>query len=63
MQIFHEISCFVCAVLRPISATSRLMLNRNSSVNMPRVLADLVMQDIEVLLSRQQVGDRDIVSS
>ncbi len=42
--------------MRPISATAQVVLNKDTTTSLPKMLADLVMDDIAVLVSRQQVS-------
>ena len=41
--------------MQPISSTAKLLLNKEESTTVPKMLADVVMDDIAVLISRQQV--------
>ena len=41
--------------MRPISSTAKLLLNKEESTTVPKMLAEVVMDDIAVLISRQQV--------
>ncbi len=46
----------IFSVMRPISATAQVVLNKDTTTSLPKMLADLVMDDIAVLVSRQQVS-------
>ena len=43
--------------MQPISSTAKLLLNKEESTTIPKMLADVVMDDIAVLISRQQVNN------
>ena len=42
--------------MQPISSTAKLLLNKEETTTIPKMLADVVMDDIAVLISRQQVN-------
>ncbi|XP_064629495.1 intermembrane lipid transfer protein VPS13A-like isoform X5 [Lineus longissimus] len=41
-------------VIRPISAQSKLILNMSEKLSLPKFLGDFVLQEIDIMLSRQQ---------
>ncbi|KAI0224021.1 Vacuolar protein sorting-associated protein 13A [Lamellibrachia satsuma] len=43
-------------IIRPVSATCKMVLNKDSLSVMPRVMVDFTLDDIEVLVSRLQVN-------
>ena len=48
--------CHLSPVVRPVSATCKLVLNKASASVMPRLMVDFTLDDIEVLISRLQVN-------
>jgi len=49
-------SAFVCVlVLRPISTSANLILNKDEQNQIPLIVANVVMEELEILFSRQQV--------
>lgn len=43
------------SVLKPVWTTARLIFNKDDQMTLPKIIGDIAMDDIEVLISRQQV--------
>ncbi|CAH1799949.1 unnamed protein product [Owenia fusiformis] len=41
-------------VIRPISGETKVILNKDGKLNIPMLIADLVIEDIDIIFSRQQ---------
>ena len=48
---------FLISVIEPVSAETRLIISKDNNTTMPKLFADVTLQEIEVLLSRQQVSN------
>ena len=57
-HLFRNItcSCLLVAVIEPVAAQARLIVCTENGFTLPKVFADFTIEEIEVLLSRQQVG-------
>ena len=56
--MFAFVILHICLILvmQPISSTAKLLMNKEETTTLPKMLADVVMDDIAVLISRQQVN-------
>jgi len=43
-------------VIQPVSAESKLIISKDNNLAMPKLFADLSLEEIDILLSRQQVS-------
>ncbi|KAK3591108.1 hypothetical protein CHS0354_035920 [Potamilus streckersoni] len=50
-QIFEEDFDFI---VEPISAQTRVIISKDNNLTMPKIFSDITLQEIEILLSRQQ---------
>ena len=46
---------FSVSVVEPVSAQVHAIINRDNNLSMPKLFADMTLEEIDVLLSRQQV--------
>ena len=56
IYIVYYVINYIFLVMRPISARSKLVLNKEESASVPKLLADFILEEIDLLISRQQVG-------
>ena len=56
-HFFRNITCrcLFVAVIEPVAAQARLIVCTENGFTLPKVFADFTIEEIEVLLSRQQV--------
>lgn len=43
------------AVIEPVSAESKVIISKDNNLAMPKLFADISLEEIDILLSRQQV--------
>ena len=53
--VSHIAFCVIISVIEPVSADTRLIISKDNNTTMPKFFADVTLQEIEILLSRQQV--------
>ena len=46
---------YLILVIRPVSSDIKAVLNKSDNTTIPKLLADLILQEIDILVSRQQV--------
>ena len=44
--------------MRPVSSQAKIVLNKDASTALPKLFASLVLEEINILVSRQQVNMR-----
>ena len=55
--IFLTILYHYFSVLRPVAANVKLIVNKDENSALPKFTVDFILDDIEVLVSRQQVSN------
>lgn len=43
-------------VIKPVSAESKVIISKDNNLAMPKLFADISLEEIDILLSRQQVS-------
>ena len=54
LTINYFAQIFLCAVVKPITAKMKIIINKSNEARVPKLLVDFVLQDAATQLSRQQ---------